>query len=69
MANTHKKTEFGPFSLESSPKRNKIKSRVIKSGLEMPRQVVFKDWEPGGEYTLPMVLKNVKLDTQKIHFQ
>lgn len=60
------------LTVTSSHDRKKlyiVKSKLVKGGLELPRQVIFKDWEPGGEYTVPLILKNIRLKTQTIHFQ
>ena len=67
--------DFSEEKLRWNPKRKKFcsrllgESKIVVGGLELPRLVLFKDWEPGGEYTVPLVLKNVLLKTQKIHFQ
>lgn len=44
-------------------------NKVEKFGLEMPNRVTYQSWEPGGEYTKTIVLKNVKVKTQKIKFK
>jgi hypothetical protein len=43
--------------------------KVEKFGLEVPRSVTYINWEPGREYTKSIVLKNVKIKTQKIKFK
>ncbi len=43
--------------------------KAVEAGLEVPKKVVFKNWEPGGEYTMPLHIKNVKLQTQKVYLQ
>ncbi len=45
------------------------KYKVVKGGLEYPSNVIYGSWEPGGEYTLPLTLKNIKLTTQKLKFR
>jgi hypothetical protein len=42
--------------------------RVVECGLEVPRGVVYQGWEPGGEYTKTLVVKNVQLRTQRIKY-
>ena len=60
----------GSKSGEPGPtKKDKKSKKVAPGGLELPRRLVFKNWEPGGEYTLPLHLKNVKLRTQKVFFR
>ena len=44
------------------------RSKVVECGLEVPRGVVYQGWEPGGEYTKPLVMKNVQLQTQRIKY-
>ena len=44
-------------------------SKVIECGLEVPKGVVYHGWEPGGEYTKPLVMKNVQLRTQRIKYK
>lgn len=43
--------------------------RVEKFGLEVPANVTYPKWEPGGEYTKSVVIKNVNIKTQKIRFK
>lgn len=43
--------------------------RVERFGLEVPVNVTYPRWEPGGEYTKSIVIKNVKIKTQKIKFK
>ena len=38
-------------------------------GLEVPNHLTYQGWEPGGTYTKSLILKNVKLKTQKIKFR
>ena len=42
---------------------------VTECGLEVPRGVVYRGWEPGGEYTKTLVVKNVQLHTQRIRYK
>ena len=42
--------------------------KIVECGLEVPRGVVYQGWEPGGEYTKPLVMKNVQLRTQRINY-
>ena len=43
--------------------------KVVECGLEVPRGVVYQGWEPGGEYTKLLVMKNVQLRTQRIKYK
>ena len=45
------------------------RSKVTKLGLEVPSGLTYHDWEPGGEYTKPLILKNVQLKPQRIKFK
>lgn len=45
------------------------RSRVTKHGLEVPTGLTYHDWEPGGEYTKALTLKNVHLKPQRIKFR
>lgn len=42
---------------------------VTRCGLEAPRGLTYHSWEPGGEYTKTLTLKNVDLKTQKIKYR
>lgn len=44
-------------------------SKITKFGLEVPSSLTYKGWEPGGEYTKQLVLKNVQLRTKKIKYK
>jgi len=55
-------TKLGGLRLTSKSKKADKKSQKVK-------RLVYKNWEPGGEYTLPLHLKNVKLRTQKVYFE
>ena len=48
--------------------QNKSKLKEIY-GLEVPNHLTYQGWEPGGTYTKSLILKNVKLKTQKIKFR
>ncbi|EDV21132.1 uncharacterized protein TRIADDRAFT_60400 [Trichoplax adhaerens] len=37
-------------------------------GIEAPKQILWKGWEPGGEYTKQLVIKNSNVKTQKLQF-
>ena len=67
MESNVKGESLGPFS--KSRKVGKKGLRTIEGGIEMPKKLVFKNWEPGGGYTLPLHIKNIKLRTQKVYFQ
>lgn len=49
-------------------KSSKRLKRVM-NGLEFPSKLTYHNWEPGGEYTQSLVMKNVKLTTQRIKFK
>ena len=38
-------------------------------GIEVADSVTWQGWEPGGEYTQQIVLKNVQIKTQKLQFK
>ena len=44
-------------------------TKLTKFGLEVPLGLTYQGWEPGGEYTKHLVLKNVQLKTQKIRYK
>ena len=48
--------------------RNRSKLKEVY-GLEVPDGLTYQGWEPGGTYTKSLILKNVKLRTQKIKFR
>ena len=37
-------------------------------GIEVVEKIVWQNWQPGREYTKNIVLKNVKVKTQKIKY-
>lgn len=43
--------------------------KVTKHGIEVPTVLTYKSWEPGGEYTKPLILKNVNLTSKKIRYK
>ena len=42
---------------------------VQNYGIEVNDRVQWKGWEPGGEYTKQITLKNVQVKTQKIIYK
>ena len=38
-------------------------------GIEVADSVTWQGWEPGGEYTQQIVLKNVQIKTQKLQYK
>lgn len=38
-------------------------------GIEVVDKIVWQNWQPGREYTKNIVLKNVKVKTQKIKYK
>ena len=38
-------------------------------GLEVTESCVWQGWEPGREYTKSIILKNVRVKTQKLRFK
>ena len=50
-------------------KRAHAQLNNIVCGIEAPKRLVYKGWEPGGEYTKRLVLKNVKVSAQKISYK
>ena len=45
------------------------RSKIVGCGLEVPKGVVYRGWEPGKEYTKPLVVKNVQLQSQRITYR
>ena len=43
--------------------------RVNHYGIEVVNGVTWQGWEPGGEYTKQIVLKNVQIKTQKLKYK
>lgn len=43
--------------------------RPEELGIEVVEKIVWQGWEPGREYTKNIVLKNVKVRTQKIKYR
>lgn len=52
-----------------STKVHRIGRKHVEAGLEFPGILTYLNWEPGGEYTQPLILKNVNLTTQRIKFK
>lgn len=42
---------------------------VNRFGIEVSDSVTWQGWEPGGEYTQQIVLKNVQIKTQKLQYK
>lgn len=55
-------------NMAASVALNKPKLKEVL-GIEAPNHLMYQRWEPGGTYTKPLVLKNVKLKTQKLKFR
>ena len=43
--------------------------RVNHYGIEVIDKIIWQGWEPGREYTKHIVLKNVKVKTEKIRYK
>jgi len=43
--------------------------KSIYHGIETVTQLTWIDWEPGKEYTKHIVLKNVRVKTQKVKYK
>lgn len=43
--------------------------RVNHFGVEVVRKLTWQGWEPGKEYTKHLVLKNVRVKTQKLKYK
>ncbi|KAL5489479.1 hypothetical protein EMCRGX_G018573 [Ephydatia muelleri] len=41
----------------------------IQFGLEVPKALTYHGWEPGGEYTKSLIIRNVQIKTQKIRYK
>lgn len=55
---------------------SRFKNRKVKQhpkqthfGIEVAKGLVWKEWEPGGEYIKHVVLKNVNVKTQKFKYR
>lgn len=46
-----------------------MSSKIVHNGIETIPAVTYQGWEPGKEYTKNIVLKNVKVKTQKITYK
>jgi len=44
-------------------------SKVNHNGIETIPAITYQGWEPGKEYTKNIVLKNVKVKTQKLTYK
>ncbi|XP_022101804.1 cilia- and flagella-associated protein 65-like isoform X2 [Acanthaster planci] len=44
------------------------KSKVKRYGIEVVKGLTWRGWEPGGEYTKNIILKNVNVKTQKLTY-
>ena len=44
------------------------RGRCTQFGLEVPETVLWNNWEPGKEYTKNIPIKNVRVNTQHIHY-
>jgi cilia- and flagella-associated protein 65 len=42
---------------------------ILRSGLQCPEQVEFKDWQLGGEYIKSILVKNVSVKTIKFKYK
>ncbi|XP_071942190.1 cilia- and flagella-associated protein 65-like [Antedon mediterranea] len=49
-------------------KKNQRNRTISKYGIEVVNNLTWRGWEPGGEYTKHIVLKNVLVKTQKIKY-
>lgn len=56
------------MSAQVDSKSSRRLKRVV-NGLEFPSRLTYLNWEPGGEYAQSLVMKNVKLTTQRIKFK
>ena len=45
------------------------KGKTYHYGIEVADKLTWQGWEPGREYTQTIVLKNVKVKTQKLKFK
>ena len=59
----------GPVLQSDQPRHERNKSRVKRYGIEVVKGLTWKGWEPGGEYTKNIVLKNVNVKTQKLTYR
>ncbi|XP_072031285.1 cilia- and flagella-associated protein 65-like [Amphiura filiformis] len=55
-----------PVAVAHRPRVNGSKTNHY--GIEVAKGLTWKGWEPGGEYTKHVILKNVKVKTQKLKY-
>lgn len=47
-----------------------VSPKIVQNyGIEVNEGIQWKAWEPGGEYTKQITLKNVQVKTQKINYK
>ena len=56
-----------PVAVSHRPRVNGSKANHY--GIEVIKGLTWKGWEPGGEYTKHVILKNVKVKTQKLKYR
>ena len=47
----------------------KTQQRMNHFGIEVANNITWQGWEPGGEYTKDITLKNVQIKTQKLKYR
>ncbi|PIK59519.1 putative coiled-coil domain-containing protein [Apostichopus japonicus] len=64
-----------PVAVAQRTHASRFKDRKVKQhpkqthfGIEVAKGLVWKEWEPGGEYTKHVILKNVNVKTQKFKY-
>ena len=57
-------------TLNNNTKRRRVANldKVNHYGIEVIDSITWQGWEPGNEYTKNIVLKNVKVKTQKLKY-
>ena len=62
-------SSFGSHTVKQMPALKSSVSQPTDLGIEVIDKIVWQGWEPGKEYTKNIVLKNVKVKTQKIKYK
>ena len=47
----------------------KMQQRTQRLGLEVTERIVWEGWQPGGEYTKNITLKNVDVKSKKLKYR
>ena len=47
----------------------RTQQRTNKLGLEVTERIIWQGWQPGGEYTKNITLKNVDIKAKKLKYK